>query len=58
MPTVIATDAARQRWPAHPNAESAAIRVVISMSASGRMMIGFLAPPWHCARLPAAVARA
>ena len=56
-PTVMTTDDARQRWPAQPNAESATMRVVISMSASGRMTIGFLAPPWHCARLPLAAAR-
>jgi hypothetical protein len=30
----------------------------MSMSASGSTMIGFFAPPWHWARLPAAVARA
>ena len=55
--TVMTTDDARQRWPAQPNEESATMRVVIAMSASGRMTIGFLAPPWACARLPLAAAR-
>ena len=54
---VIATEAARQRWPAQPKAESAMMRVVMSMSASGITTTGFFAPPWHCARLPLAVAR-
>ena len=56
-PTVIATEAARQRCPAQPKLESAMMRLVMSMSASGRMTAGFLAPPWHWARLPFAVAR-
>jgi hypothetical protein len=56
-PTVIATDVARQRCPAHPNAESVTIAPVISMSASGRTITGFFAPPWHWARLPLAAAR-
>ena len=55
--TVITTDDARQRCPAHPNAESATIFVVISRSASGRTTIGFFAPPWHCTRFPLAAAR-
>ena len=54
--TVITTDDARQRCPAHPNAESATIFVVISRSASGRTTIGFFAPPWHT-RFPLAAAR-
>ena len=29
----------------------------VSMSASGMITTGFLAPAWHCARLPLAVAR-
>ena len=53
-PTVMAREAARQRWPAHPNALSAAIVLVMSMSASGNTTIGFLAPPCACTRLPAA----
>src|SRR6185436_20654903 len=56
-PTVRASDVARQRWPAHPNAESATIAPVISMSASGSTTTGFFAPPWHWTRLPEAAAR-
>ncbi len=56
-PTVRTRDAARQRCPAQPKALSATILVVISMSASGNTTTGFLAPPWHWARLPFAVAR-
>ena len=55
--TVITTEDARQRCPAQPNEESATMRVVIAMSASGRITMGFLAPPCACARLPLAAAR-
>ncbi len=57
-PTVTASDAARQRWPALPKALSATMLVVRFTSASGRRMIGFLAPPWAWTRLPLAEARA
>ena len=55
-PTVMATEEARQRWPAQPKALSATMSAVMSMSASGMTTTGFLAPPWHCTRLPAAAA--
>src|SRR5437868_15481527 len=51
------TEVARQRCPAQPKDESAMIRVVISISASGKTTTGFLAPPAHWARLPLAAAR-
>src|SRR5437868_11317254 len=57
-PTVTVTLTARQRWPAHPNAESAMIFVVVSWSASGSTTTWFFAPPWHCTRLPLAEPRA
>ena len=56
-PTATANDDARQRWPAQPNALSAMISDADAMSASGITITGFLAPPWHCTRLPAAPAR-
>jgi len=57
-PMATATLTARQRWPAQPNALSLMICVAIGISASGSTMTGFFAPPWHCARLPLAAARA
>jgi BRCT domain type II-containing protein len=53
-PTVIASEAARQRCPAQPKALSATIVVAASKSASGSTTIGFLAPPCAWTRLPVA----
>ena len=50
--------AARQRCPALPYTLSMTILVVMSTSASGRTITGFLAPPCACTRLPLAEARA
>src|SRR5215213_9152296 len=56
-PTATANDEARHRCPAQPKAASAMTSAAADMSASGMTMTGFLAPPWHCTRLPAAEAR-
>ena len=46
-----------QRSPAEPNAAAARWSAAKSMSASGRMIAWFLAPPRACTRLPFAVPR-
>ena len=46
-----------QRSPADPNAAAARWSAAKSMSASGRMIAWFLAPPRACTRLPFAVPR-
>jgi len=43
--------------PALPNAESTAILIVVSRSASGLIAIEFFPPLWHWARFPVAAAR-
>ncbi len=45
-PTVIASEAPGS-GACQPNALSATMRTVVSLSASGKITLGFLAPPWH-----------
>mmetsp|Transcript_22278 Transcript_22278/g.32551 ORF Transcript_22278/g.32551 Transcript_22278/m.32551 type:complete len:303 (+) Transcript_22278:723-1631(+) len=51
LPIMINTDAAMQRWPAHPTEETITSRAVSSMSQSGRATRWFLAPPSATQRL-------
>ncbi len=57
-PTGTATETAMQRSPAEPKPAPIRASTAWSMSASGMMIMWFLAPPKHWARLPVAVARA
>ena len=57
-PTVIASEAARHRCPAHPKALSATVDTAASTSASSSTTTGFFAPPWHWTRFPFPAARA
>ena len=56
-PTATAAEIAMQRSPAEPKAAAARWSAAKSMSASGRMIAWFLAPPRACTRLPFAVPR-
>ncbi|SHY00359.1 Uncharacterised protein [Mycobacteroides abscessus subsp. abscessus] len=55
-PTGTATEMAIQRSPAEPYPAPISASIAWSISASGMMIMWFLAPPKHWARLPLAVA--
>ena len=57
LPTATATDPARHRSPALPNAEFRIAGTASSRSASGMTTMWFFAPPSACTRLPFSAAR-